>query len=33
MTLTAEIHTGTRTVLEFFLDPLLRGLTESLREP
>ncbi|MCB6177853.1 HlyD family type I secretion periplasmic adaptor subunit [Rhodobacter sp. Har01] len=33
MTLTAEIRTGTRTVLQFFLDPLLRGLTESLREP
>ncbi|MBP9183283.1 MAG: HlyD family type I secretion periplasmic adaptor subunit [Fuscovulum sp.] len=33
MTLTAEIHTGTRSVLDFFLDPLLRGLTESLREP
>jgi len=33
MTLTADIHTGTRSVLEFFLDPLLRGLTESLREP
>ena len=33
MTLTAEVHTGTRTVLEFFLDPLLRGVSESLREP
>ena len=33
MTLTAEIKTGTRTVLEYFLDPLMRGLNESLREP
>lgn len=33
MTLTAEIHTGTRSVLAFFLDPVLRGLSEALREP
>lgn len=33
MTLTAEIHTGTRSVLAFFLDPVLRGLSETLREP
>lgn len=33
MTLTAEIRTGTRSVLGYFLDPLLRGLQESLREP
>ena len=33
MTLTAEIKTGTRSVLDYFLDPLLRGLNESLREP
>ncbi|MBC7477882.1 MAG: HlyD family type I secretion periplasmic adaptor subunit [Pseudorhodobacter sp.] len=33
MTLTAEIKTGTRTVLDYFLDPLMRGVTESLREP
>lgn len=33
MTLTADISTGTRSVLDFFLDPLLRGLHESLREP
>lgn len=33
MTLTAEIKTGTRTVLDYFLDPLMRGMTESLREP
>lgn len=33
MTLTADIETGTRSVLDFFLDPLVRGLSESLREP
>lgn len=33
MTLTAEVHTGERSLLDFFLDPLLRGLGESLREP
>lgn len=33
MTLTAELHVGARSVLDFFLDPLLRGLQESLREP
>jgi hemolysin D len=33
MTLSAEIKTGERTVLEFFLEPILRGLRESLREP
>jgi hemolysin D len=33
MTLTAEIKTGTRTVLDYFLDPLMRGMNESLREP
>ena len=33
MTLTAEIKTGSRTVLDYFLDPLMRGLNESLREP
>lgn len=33
MTLTADIETGTRTVLDFFIDPLARGLSESLREP
>ena len=33
MTLTAEIKTGTRTVLDYFLDPLMRGMDESLREP
>ena len=33
MTLSAEIKTGTRSVVDYFLDPLLRGLQESLREP
>ncbi|MEI6096922.1 MAG: HlyD family type I secretion periplasmic adaptor subunit [Alphaproteobacteria bacterium] len=33
MTLTAEIKTGTRSVLDYFLDPLMRGMNESLREP
>ncbi|NKC29751.1 HlyD family type I secretion periplasmic adaptor subunit [Falsiroseomonas selenitidurans] len=33
MTLAAEIHVGQRSVLGYFLAPLLRGLRESLREP
>jgi HlyD family secretion protein len=33
MTLTAEIKIGDRSVLGYFLGPLLRGLEESLREP
>ena len=33
MTLEADVKTGTRSVLEYFLDPLLRGLNEALREP
>ena len=33
MTLSAEIKTGSRTVLDYFLEPLMRGLSESLREP
>ena len=33
MTLVAEIKVGSRSVLEFFLEPLIRGLVESLREP
>lgn len=33
MTVTAEVHAGTRTILDYFLDPLIRGLSESLREP
>ena len=33
MTLAADIKTGTRSVLEFFLEPILRGFSESLREP
>lgn len=33
MTLTAEVRTGSRTILDYLLDPLMRGLSESLREP
>ena len=33
MTLTAEIHVGARSVLAYFLLPLIRGARESLREP
>jgi HlyD family secretion protein len=33
MSVTAEIKAGNRTVLSYFLYPLLRGLDESIREP
>lgn len=33
MTVTAEIKSGERTVLSYFLYPLIRGLDESIREP
>lgn len=33
MTLAAEINVGKRTVLSYFLYPLLRGLDEGIREP
>lgn len=33
MTVSAEIHAGDRTVLSYFLYPLIRGMDESLREP
>jgi HlyD family secretion protein len=33
MTLVADLKVGTRSVLDFFLEPLVRGLHESLREP
>ncbi|WP_207791945.1 HlyD family type I secretion periplasmic adaptor subunit [Siccirubricoccus phaeus] len=33
MTLTAEIKVGSRRVIAYLADPLLRGLQESLREP
>ncbi|RYE88365.1 MAG: HlyD family efflux transporter periplasmic adaptor subunit, partial [Hyphomicrobiales bacterium] len=33
MTVSAEIHAGERTVISYFLYPLIRGLDESLREP
>lgn len=33
MTLTAELTVGERSVLDFFLEPFVRGLHEALREP
>jgi HlyD family secretion protein len=33
MTVTAEIHVGSRSVLAYLLLPLIRGMRESLREP
>jgi HlyD family secretion protein len=33
MTVTAEIKVGTRSVISYFIYPLLRGFTESMREP
>lgn len=33
MTLEADVKIGTRSVLDYFLDPLLRGVNEALREP
>lgn len=33
MTVTAELKTGRRSVISYFLYPLLRGLDESIREP
>jgi len=33
MTLTAEIKVGSRSALSYFLYPLTRGLSESMREP
>ena len=33
MTVSAEIHAGERTVLSYFLHPLIRGLDEALHEP
>lgn len=33
MTVSAEIKVGSRSVLSFFLNPLTRGLKESIREP
>jgi len=33
MTVTAEIKVGRRTVISYFLYPLIRGLDESIREP
>lgn len=33
MTLSAEIKVGTRSVISYFLYPITRGLSESIREP
>jgi hemolysin D len=33
MTLSAEIKVGTRSVLSYFVSPLTKGLSESIREP
>lgn len=33
MAVTGEIKAGDRTILSYFLYPLLRGLDESIREP
>jgi HlyD family secretion protein len=33
MTLSGEIKVGTRSVLSYFLEPITRGLDESIREP
>lgn len=33
MTLSAEIKVGSRSVISYFLYPLTRGMTESMREP
>ncbi len=33
MTLAAEIKVGSRSVMSFFLNPITRGLRESIREP
>lgn len=32
MSLTAEINTGKRRVIDYILDPLRRGVDESMRE-
>ena len=33
MPLNAEIKVGTRSVISYFMRPILRGLNESMREP
>jgi HlyD family secretion protein len=33
MSVTVEIKAGERTILSYFMYPLLRGLDESIREP
>ncbi len=32
MTVTVEIKTGSRRIIEYFLSPLLKGAQESIRE-
>jgi HlyD family secretion protein len=33
MTLSAEVRIGTRSLLDLLIDPVLRGMRESFREP
>jgi HlyD family secretion protein len=33
MTVTAEVNVGSRNVLAYFLYPITRGFSESMREP
>jgi hemolysin D len=33
MSLMAEIKVGSRSVISYFLNPLLRGFREAIREP
>jgi HlyD family secretion protein len=33
MTVTAEVKVGSRAVISYFIYPLIRGLSESIREP
>ena len=33
MTVTAEVKVGTRSVISYFIYPIRRGFSESIREP
>ena len=33
MTLSAEVKVGSRSVMSYFLNPITRGFSESIREP
>jgi len=33
MSLMAEINVGSRSVMSYFLQPIIRGFSESIREP